>query len=143
MLPPIDPNVAPDPIVLIHDAIAVFHDWKTSGAVAALTALVYLLTALSKNTVVLAKIPTYWRPYVALTLGVATGSLAALASGAHFWPSAVAAGLAAGAGSIAFDQLVTQWKAGVLARLDAKAGLVKVGTLDVVAPLTTTTIATK
>lgn len=109
-LTPIDPSAPIDPTVLLHDAMVIYKDWRSGGVVVALSLVVWLATQVSKNTVLLEKIPTYWRPYIALVLGVASGSLAALSSGAHFWPGAVFAGVAAGLGSIAFDQLLTQWK---------------------------------
>jgi hypothetical protein len=116
-LPAIDPNAPVDPLALVNDAISIWHNWKTAGPVAALTMLVYVLTQISKNTWLLSRIPSYWRPYFALGLGVTIGSLSAVVSGTHFWPGAVLAGAAAGFGSVAFDQLLTQWKAGTIARL--------------------------
>lgn len=141
-LTPIDPNAPIDPVAILHDAIEIYHDWKTAGPVVALTLLVYLFTALSKNVAVLKLVPSYWRPYIALLLGIAGGSLSALAAHAHFWPSAVFSGLAAGLGSVAFDQLLTQWKNGVAARLEAKARNSTGGGTGS-AQLTTSTVSSK
>lgn len=106
VLQPVDPNAALDLTVLLHDTLEIFRSWKSGGAIVGLTAVVYFLTMLSKNVWVLSAIPKYLRPWVALAIGIISGSVGALASGAHFWPSAVMTGLAAGFGSVAFDQLL-------------------------------------
>jgi len=110
VVPASEPVIMPPLIVppptgdqLLSGATGVLDAYRTGGWLAALAAVVSLLTALLRYFGVLDKIDKRWRILVPLALGCAAAALAALAAGMP-WLEALTLALLSGPAAVALHQ---------------------------------------
>lgn len=105
------PTEAPD---LIDDATKVYSDWKTSGWMAGLLALVSMFMAVLKlkpiNQYFQSKKIMWLKPILAGVFGAVAAGLAALIAGQGVWP-ALTSGVVAGLGAVGLYESAKRSKA--------------------------------
>lgn len=104
-----DGGEEPEPTVgdIVSGAGDVYNIWKTSGWIAGLTALIYLLIQITKVGFIKKwlGVRKWLRPLIAVVLGLAGATFAAMQGGVVWW-SALLGGLGAALGSSGFNELM-------------------------------------
>ena len=97
--PAIDANTG------LAQAMQAIADFRGGHVLLGLVLVVNLLTNLTKAPGLDEKIPNHARPFISLALGIAAALIGAKVAGVD-WTSAIAAGIVAGLGSVAFHEIV-------------------------------------
>lgn len=104
-----DGGEEPEPTVgdIASGAGEVYNIWKTQGWIAGLTALIYLLVQITKLGIIKKwlGVRKWLRPLIALVLGLAGATFAAMSGGVVWW-NALLGGIGAALGSSGFNELL-------------------------------------